>query len=112
MLHRSHAATSSLKTAKGFFFSTSRKHSAVTFTDSTRSVMVEGYGEVQESWNSSCWGIWDLTQTGKAFVHSEQRGPYAMQTRVPSGSVNRRLAPRGRWGDKQGSEEGGRVGVG
>lgn len=32
-------------------------------------------------------------------------GPYAMQTRVPSGSVNRRLAPQGRWSDGQDSEE-------
>lgn len=40
-------------------------------------------------------------------------GPYAMQTRVPSGSVNRRLAPQGRWGDGQDSGEGrgGRFGL-
>ncbi|KAK9541314.1 hypothetical protein VZT92_001368 [Zoarces viviparus] len=38
--------------------------------------------------------------------------PYAMQTRVPSGSVNRRLAPRGRWSDGQDSDGvGGRIGL-
>lgn len=66
-LRWSHAATSSsLKAAKGPFFSFF--HLAVTFTDNTRCTMEEWYSQL---WNSSCWG--DLgTQTGKVFVHSER----------------------------------------
>lgn len=47
------------------------------------------------------------TQTGKAFTHSEQHGKTAhMPCRVLSGSVNRRLAPQGKWVDEQDSGDG------
>lgn len=91
-----HQAAWKQQRAPFFFFSSTEQSPLLTTQDASwrRGTVSCGTPLVR--------GIWGHKQAKR---WSTQSGPYAMQTGVPSGSVNRRLAPQGRWGDKQDSEE-------
>lgn len=82
------------------FFSTSRKHSAVTFTN-TRSVMEEGFGEVL---GSSCWGIWGDRQGMRSSTESNMvKRPICHADQGPVRLCEQASGTTGTVGDKQDS---------